>query len=282
MIVPAQIAEDLVNRALFTIGDTPVTLASLIVVALILILTFLLSKLVQRGIHRAMQRKASSDVGTVNVASRLLHYAFLMVGFGIALQTVGINVGALFAAGAFFAVALGFAMQNVAENFVAGVILLSERTIKPGDILRVQDTMVRVSHIGLRATVVRSRDEEDLIIPNSKLVQDTVTNYTLRDSLIRVRANVGVSYGSDVALVMKVLRETAEAVPRRVTEMEPLVLMTGFGDSSVNFEVSIWISQPWDSRRTLSLLYEGIWWALKANDVTIPFPQRDVHLYKQA
>ena len=140
--------------------------------------------------HRALQREASSDAGTANVASRLVHYPFLMVRFGIALQTLGMNVGVLFAAGAFFAAALGFAMQ------------MSPRTPSP------RDPAERAHHQAGR-------------------VQDTATNYTLRDSLIRVRASVGVSCGSDMALVMKVLREAAEAVPRRVTEMEPLVLMTG-------------------------------------------------------
>ena len=169
-------------------------------------------------------------------------------------------------------------MQNLAQNFVAGIILMTERTIKPGDVLKVDGTVVRVTRLGLRATVARSRDEEDIIIPNSVLVQNTVTNYTLRDSIMRIRANVGVSYASDITLVTRVLHDAASDLPERVAEIEPVVLLTGFGESSVNFEVSAWVSDPWLALRILSTLHESIWWGLKANGVTIPFPQRDIHL----
>ena len=158
---------------------------------------------------------------------------------------------------------------------------MTERTIKPGDILEVENQVVRVTRLGLRATVVRSRNEEDLIVPNSVPVQNTVTNYTLRDSIIRVRATVGVSYNSDVALVMRILHDAAAALPARVQDHEPIVLFTGFGDSSINFEVSAWVSEPWLSRRILSDLNQSIWWALKDNGIVIPFPQRDVYLKGQ-
>jgi len=133
-------------------------------------------------------------------------YAVVAIGVVAALGTLGVNLAALVAAGAFFAVALGFAMKNIAENFVGGIILLTERTIKPGDILEVEGRVVRVTRMGLRATVARSRDDEDVIIPNAALVTNTVTNYTLRDPLYRLRTTVGVSYGSDIALVMQTLR----------------------------------------------------------------------------
>jgi small-conductance mechanosensitive channel len=278
LVVPTRVVQQVLNKPLFTIGNTPVTPATLTAFGVILVLSWLVSLLLQRATTRGLSLRSKADPSTIAVASRLIHYAVLLIGLGIALQTIGINVAALFAAGAFFAVALGFAMQNVAENFVAGVILMTERTIKPGDVLNVNNTVVRITHLGLRATVGRSRDEEDLIIPNSVLVQNVVTNYTLRDSIIRIRATVGVSYGSDVSLVMRVLREAAKELPAQVAGHEPVVLLTGFGDSSVNFEVSAWVSDPWASRRILSTLHESIWWALKSNGIVIPFPQRDVHL----
>jgi small-conductance mechanosensitive channel len=110
------------------------------------------------------------------------------------------------------------------------------------------------------------------------LVQNTVTNYTLRDSIIRIRAKVGVSYASDIKRVTRVLNEAASGLPERVAEIEPVVLLTGFGESSVNFEVSAWVSDPWLALRILSRLYESIWWGLKTTGVVIPFPQRDIHL----
>lgn len=278
LTLPEGVVGQVINRPLFSIGDTPVTSATLLVGAAILAVAWLLSVVLQRATVRALTLRSKADPATLTIASRLVGYTVLIIGLGIALQTVGINVGALFAAGAFFAVAIGFAMQNLAQNFISGVILMTERTIKPGDVLKVEDTVVRVTRLGLRATVARSRDEEDVVIPNSVLVQNIVTNYTLRDSIIRIRATVGVSYSSDMARVMRVLEAAAESLPGQVDGFEPVVLMTGFGDSSVNFEVSAWISDPWQARRVLSTLYESIWWALAENDIVIPFPQRDVHL----
>ncbi len=276
--VAPELAGRLFEAPLFTIAGTPVTPTTLIVFALILLATGGASHVAQRGARRAFALRGVSDVGTVGIATRLVHYAVVLIGLGVALQTVGVDLGALFAAGAFFAVAIGFAMQNVAQNFVAGVILLSERTIKPGDVLEVEGRVVRVTRMGLRATVARTRDDEDLIIPNATLVQNTVTNFTLRDPVYRLRATVGVPYDADLRRVMTVLHDAAAALPGRLTSYEPRVLLTGFGDSAVNFEVSVWSEDPWAARLTRSALNEAIWWALREARIAIPFPQRDVHV----
>ncbi len=183
------------NTPLFTVGQTPVTLITLVIFFVVVAGTFWIGRLASTWTQRAFKLRGVEDQGTTGVASRLVQYAVMILGLGIALQTLGVNLGALLAASAFFAVALGFAMQNVAQNFVSGILLLTERTIKPGDVLLVEDRVVRVTKMGLRATVARTRDEEDLIIPNSVLVQNTVINYTLRDAVYRIRATVGVSYG---------------------------------------------------------------------------------------
>lgn len=253
---------------------------TIVVVVLVLLVTFALSRLAQRGMTRALAIRGITDVGTIGISSRLAHYLIVILGLGIALQTLGLNLGALFTAGAFFAVALGFAMQNVAQNFVAGVILLTERTIKPGDILEVEKRVVRVTRMGLRATVARTRDDEDLIIPNSILVQSTVTNFTLRDSIFRLRAIVGVSYDSDLTLVMRVLRETASSMEGRLADRDPRVLLTDFADSAVVLEVSVWSEDPWHARVSKSALYEAIWWAFKRASIVIAYPQLDVHVIR--
>jgi len=132
--------------------------------------------------------------------------------------------------------------------------------------------------MGIRATIVRTLDDEDLIIPNSALVQSTVTNYTFRDNLMRLRVPVGVTYSSDMRLVRRVLEETAERIPWRSTEKGPVILLVEFGSSSVNWEVSVWIEDPWKSRWGRSDLRQAIWWALKEAGITIAFPQLDLHL----
>ncbi len=277
-VIDSSLVTGLMNTPIFTLARTPVTLTTIVVFALIVLGTFWVSRLARQATRRAFAMRKITDVGTIGIATRLIHYAVVLLGLGIGLQTLGVDLGALVAAGAFFAVAIGFAMQNVAQNFVAGIILLTERIIKPGDVLEVDGRVVRVSRLGLRATVARTRDEEDLIIPNSALVQNTVTNYTLRDPLYRLKTTVGVSYESDMNVVMRVLKEAAEGVEGRLDTHEPNVLMTGFGDSSVDFEVYIWLQEAWKARRIQSELNQAIWWALKAANIVIPFPQRDVHI----
>ena len=196
---------------------------------------------------------------------------------GVGLQTIGIQLGALFAAGAVVAVALGFAMQNILQNFVSGVILLAERSITESDILEVDGRIVQVKKMGTRATVARTRDEEEIIIPNSMLVQSSVTNYTLGDHLYRIRAKVGVAYGSDMDQVMEVLRAPEHSVQERVLDRDPIVLLLEFGSSSVDFEVSIWAEDPWAARLIRSALNMAIWRHLKEDGITIAFPQLDVH-----
>jgi small-conductance mechanosensitive channel len=262
---------------LFNLGGTPVTLATLIIFALIVGFTFLMSFVIRKALAKALRLRGVKDEGSIEVARRLLHYAIVATGMAVGLQTVGVNLAALFAAGAFFAIGLGFAMQNIMQNFVSGVILLTERSIKPGDVLQVEGRFVKVQRMGIRATVARTLDEEEIIVPNATIVQSTVTNYTLRDSIYRLRCVVGVTYGSDMTVVRRTLERVAEGIPWRRQDHGPVVLLTEFGNSSVDYEVSVWMDDPWRVRRARSELNEAIWWALKEEGVTIAFPQLDVH-----
>lgn len=266
------------NEELFTIGSTSITAMTAIVCLLVVLAAWMISILIQRANSRFLGSRGFTDEGSIRATNRLAHYTIMTLGVGVALHTLGVNLAALFTAGAFFAVALGFAMQNVTENFVSGIILLAERTIKPGDIVVVNDEMVRVTHMGIRATVARTLDDDDIIIPNATLVSSAVTNRTLRDPEYRLRAMVGVEYASDMTLVRKVLEDTAREVDWRDPSRDPVVLLRDFGASSVDWEVSVWIANPFQESRRLSQLREAIWFALLDANVTIAFPQMDVHL----
>lgn len=265
------------STPLVTIGDTQVSMATVLTVVVVLFITSLISRLVQRAVRRAISLRGETNAGHVAVICRLVHYMVLFVGGGIALETAGIDLSALFAAGAVFAVGIGFAMQNIAQNFVSGVILLTERAIKPGDVVEVEGRVVRVHKMGIRSAVTRTRDDEDLIVPNATLVQSTVKNYTMNDSRYRVRARVGVAYESDVDRVLEVLTDVAAGMPFRLKDHEPRVLLKGFGDSTIDFEVSVWMGDPWDAPRAVSEMNVGIWRGFKAAGIVIAFPQVDVH-----
>jgi small-conductance mechanosensitive channel len=153
-----------------------------------------------------------------------------------------------------------------------------ERSISERHVLEVDGQMVKVEHLGIRSTVARTLDDEQLIIPNSTLVQSTVTNYTLAETQVRIRTKVGVAYASDVDSVFEVLANSAETVRGRVTAKAPVVLLAEFGDSSIVFEVSIWIPNPWELRSMRSRLNHVIWRGLKDAGLTIAFPQLDLHV----
>src|SRR6478609_3056586 len=171
---------DVAREELFRIGEKAVSLftlgSMLVTFAIMLGLSWLLRAGLRRALRRSSIEAAGGDLG---VADRLIHYGFIVVGLALALHWAGIKLGAVFAAGAVFAVGFGFAMQNIAQNFVSGVILLFERTIKPGDVIEVGGQIVKVQQMSIRATIVRTLDEEDVIVPNSSLVQSNVKNFTL-------------------------------------------------------------------------------------------------------
>jgi potassium-dependent mechanosensitive channel len=271
--VPAVITEEL-----FHIGDKGVSLFTLGYMLLTFLGMLAASWVLRTGLRRALRRgKIEAAGGDLGAADRLIHYAFVLVGVALALQTAGIKLTAVFAAGAVFAVGFGFAMQNIAQNFVSGVILLIERTIKPGDVLEIGGSIVKVMKMSIRATIVRTLDDEDIIVPNSTLVQSNVKNYTLEDNLYRVKVVVGVSYDSDLKLVREVLEKTTADVTWRDRNYPPRVLLLNFGASSVDYETSAWMHDPFNYRIASSDLREAIWWAFKRANITIAFPQVDVH-----
>lgn len=272
-----QAIQSVLDVRLFEVGGTTVTVASVATFVIIVVATFWVSRIIQGIVGRTLRRGGVSQRGTIQLFQRGLHYLVLVSGVAVALQTIGISLTTVFAAGAVVAVGVGFALQNILQNFVSGVILLAERSIKETDVLEVSDRMIQVERIGTRATVARTRDDEEIIIPNSELVQSVVKNYTLADSLYRIRAEVGVSYGSDMRRVREVLTETAHGFQRRVPRKDPVILLLEFGNSSVNWEVSIWSDNPWRARLIRSELNQDIWFALKDAGIVIAFPQVDVH-----
>lgn len=265
------------QKEIFAIAGTSINLLTLLTFLIIVAATILASRVAQKGVGLFLERRGVRHPGTVGVSTRLTHYTVMITGLAVGFNTLGINLAALFTAGAVLAIAVGFAMQTIAQNFVSGIILLSEQSIKPGDVLEVDGVMVQVVHLGMRATVARTLDDEDLIIPNSNLVQSTVKNYTLKDSYYRIRTAVGVSYGSDLKLVEDTLARTAEGIENRSPLKKPTVFLSAFGNSSVDFEVSIWVETPWQARGARSDLNKALWWALKEAGITIAFPQLDVH-----
>ena len=269
--------EPIISIELFKIGPTTITVATLITAGLIVLASYFFSRVFRLAVRRFFARTGVTPTGEAGAVERLVHYGILMTGIIVAFRTIGIRLDALFAAGAVFAVGFGFAMQNITQNFVSGVILLFERTIKPGDVIEVGGQIVKVHQMSIRATIVRTLDEEDVIVPNSSLVQSNVKNFTLEANIYRVRVAVGVSYASDVPKVKAVLEECARSMDYREKGFEPRVLLLNFGASALEFECSVWMRDPWNHRIAASKLREAIWVAFKEQQINIAFPQVDIH-----
>lgn len=265
------------NHEITTIAGHPLTPMTGVTLAVTLAVGLQISRWVQAGVARAVRAGNNADEGVVASLQRLSHYAIVSLTLAFALQAAGFDLTALMAASTIFAVGLGFGLQNVVTNFVSGILLLMERSIKPGDILTVDGTLVRITEMGIRATIAVTQDDDEIIIPNSLLIENSVINHSFRSDVVRARALVGVSYDSDLDLVQRTLERVARAYEGRIAERDVVVQLTDFGASSVDFDVSIWVADAFVRPRQLSHLRHAIWKALHEEDIVIAYPQLDVH-----
>lgn len=192
-----------------------------------------------------------------------------MLGFG--LSQITILGGAL-------GVGIGFGLQAIVNNFVSGLILLFERPIKVGDMIEIGMEVGEVKELGLRATIVQTFDNAEVVIPNSELITGRVTNWTLSEKRVRVKLPVGVAYGTDISAVLKILLSCADANPMVLTKPEPKALFLAFGASSLDFELRVWIPDFAEGLVVRSELNQDIEAEFDLAGIEIPFPQTDLHL----
>jgi small-conductance mechanosensitive channel len=266
-----------VDAPLFYLGGRAVTIASLVSFVVFLLLALVLSTLLQKALGRVLSQRGV-DEGVQYALNRLLHYAVLLIGAFLALDNLGISITALAGLGAILAIGIGFGLQNIAQNFVSGLILLLERPVKKGDFVQVGETRGVVRSIHARATILTTLDNVDIIVPNGEFITGTVTNQTFGSRRLRIRVGVGVAYGSDTSLVRETLERVASAHELVLTEPAPLVFFADFGESSLDFTLLCWISDPTSQWRIASDLRFAIDAAFREEGIQIPFPQRDLHL----
>ncbi|WP_045857058.1 mechanosensitive ion channel family protein [Teredinibacter purpureus] len=267
---------------LFSVGDFSFTVVRLLSFLLIIIFTLLVSKVVRQGLKR-LQGGAFEGGASLYALGRIIHYIILVVGFLIAVSTLGLDVGKLALLAGALGVGIGLGLQGIVNNFVSGVVILLERSLKVGDFIEVSSGLVgEVLEINIRSTLMRTNDNVDILIPNSELIGGMVTNWTLEENVRRFRIPFSVAYGSDKSMVKKAVLEAAAKVPYTLTSQnrEPIVWMTGFGDSSLNFVLGVWVT-PEQVKRPTALTSDYLWAiddAFRQYKIEIPFPQRDVHV----
>jgi len=262
-----------------TIGEQKITLGLVVAALLILYGAFALSWGLQALLMEKVLSSRQMDTGARLSIVRLVHYALVLVGFLVALSALGFELKNVTIIGGALGVGIGFGMQAIVNNFVSGLILLFERPIKVGDVIQLSDGQRgRVTNLGLRATTIQTFDRAEIVVPNGDLISAQVTNWTLGDRSMRLIIPVGVAYGSDVETVMRLLMAVATESIQVLKDPQPMVLFLNFGDSSLDFQLRVWIADFNDRRIIQSALIRDIDRRFRIEGVEIPFPQQDLHL----
>jgi len=266
----------ILNFKIFTIAGTSISLITIVVMIIVVYISVKISNIAQTYFNEKIFPKFKIDIGVRSSLSKLIGYSIIAIGVLIALQGVGIKLSALTVFAGVLGVGIGFGMQNITANFVSGLAILFERPIKEGDMVRLKDTIGEVKRIRLRATVIKTIYNEHLIVPNSEFVNSIVENMSYDDLKLRISVKVGVAYGSDPNIVKEALLDAALSTEDVLTYPEPVVYLNEFGDSSINFELLVWIDNPKKKFQTTSDLHFSILKEFKEKNITIPFPQTDI------
>ncbi|MEZ5426369.1 MAG: mechanosensitive ion channel [Pyrinomonadaceae bacterium] len=261
-----------------SLGSLKISLADLLAFALTVWLAFALSRLIRFILNEDVYPRVKLAEGIPYAISTVLHYSILLVGFLMAIAAFGIDLGKFTILAGAFGVGLGFGLQNIVNNFVSGLILLFERPVKVGDVLQLGDVQGDLNRIGLRASVLRTLEGSEIIVPNGHLISEEVVNWTFSDRQRRIEINVGVAYGNDPEHVIEVLTKVALEHPDVLKEPVPRTLFIGFGDSSLDFQLRAWTTVASRWMNVHSDLAIGMHKALKEAGIEIPFPQRDLHI----
>ncbi len=259
------------------LGDRQVTLLSLIFAGVVFYIVQAISSLVSSVIEKSVVGRGQSE-STAKLFSSIARYVIVIIGAMIALDTAGLDLSTLQIFSGALGIGIGFGLRNIINNLVSGLIVLWERGIKPGDLLEVSGTRGIVDRIGIRSTTIKTFDNVELVLPNSMLVENVITNYTRSDNVVRIKIPVGVSYSSDPNTVREVLINVAKSTPDVLEYPEPYVIFEEFGDSSLNFTLFLWTDKPWNSFFIASKIRFAIWYAFKEKGIEIPFPQLDLHV----
>lgn len=265
------------DHPIFRTGRGVLTPGGLLTGLGLLLAAIAISSAARRTVIRVLSRRGVAG-GVQAAFGKMAGYLIVVLGAGVALDSIGIDLTTLLAASTVLLVGLGFGLQNVAQNFVSGVILLLEQPIREGDFVRIGETLGLVEDIGLRATRVVTRDQVTIIVPNSELVTSPVVNHSRPTSQLRFSVDVGVAYGSDTRLVEATLLRVAAEHPDVLGDPAPEVRFLDFGESSLDFSLLAWIASPREDLRVASALRFAIDAAFREAGITIPFPQRDLHV----
>lgn len=249
---------------------------------LLTLVSVLFFYILARVAARQFQKHLEGRLHVTGTNRRLLRSAVyltvLLAGVYTSLSFLGVNLSILLVPLGALSIGLGLGLQNLASNYIAGLVLMTEGTIRDGDFIEVDGIRGNVLETSLRATVVKTFSNTEVIVPNSLMVAQPLDNWTKSDRVLRIDSTVGVAYGSDIGAVHKLLLAQIEGHEATLADPEPRTFLTEFADSALLFRLQYWIEDPAQRHSSLSEILEGIYHELNEQGIAIPFPQRDVWL----
>lgn len=266
----------------FKIGNARFSLLSIIKLGIVLAILVTVANWVSRRLEgmtsKTTQMSSGMRVGLVKFTKVVLYTVAVL----ISLDSVGIDLTTLTVFGGALGVGVGFGLQRIASNFISGFILLFDRSIKPGDVISIGTRFGWVQELHARYIVVRDRDGVETLIPNENLITSEVINWSYSDRLVRMKIPVQISYESDPEVAMDILVDESKKNSRVLADPEPQARIIEFGDNGIGLELRVWYTDPEKGITNLkSDIYLAIWKRFKESGITIPFPQRDVHIVSQ-
>ena len=277
---------NIINYPIFTVDNRTITPLNFAVFILVLLIGWFAGKYYKYLIYK-LRHKKNISFSTATLLANIGYYTILTLSFLIALKVVGLDLSSLAIIAGALSVGIGFGLQNIVNNFISGIILMFERSIKVGDYIQIdQNTRGEVVDISMRSTIIRTNDNINLIIPNQSFIQNNVINWTLGDDIVRFRVPFGVAYGTDIDKVEKTVLNAIQQsdLPfirkHRSFDVTPHVIFIEMADSSLNFELFVWVKGEYARRprRTRSEFLKIIYNALNKAGINIPFPQQDLHI----
>jgi potassium-dependent mechanosensitive channel len=263
---------------IFKIGGTPVSINLIVHLVVALLIVIFISRTSKKLFKRRLLVRLGIDEGNREVIATMISYTLGTLGFLIVLQATGFNLASLVVVAGGLGVGIGFGLQDITKNFVSGLTLLIERTVKLGDFVEFDGLSGYVREISIRSTIIRTREGGDVVVPNSQLVENRLINWSYDNFTARIHIPVGVDYSSDPILVTEGLLKSAYMEPGVLHNPPPQVIFKGFADSALDFELRVWVNRIDREPEIKSSLNFIIEYNLRQLGITIPFPQRDLWL----
>lgn len=260
----------------------PFKISKILNVFLIILVARLIVSVLTQLILYGVYRNRKIDEGSQYALNQLLKYVIYVIAFIMALRSLGIDMTLLLGGAAALLVGVGLGLQQTFNDFISGIVLLFERTISVGDVVSINGSFGTVQKIGMRSSIVETRDNMTIVVPNSKLVNDTVNNWSHHNPIVRFEVETSVAYGSDTRLIRKILLEAVHNVPRVLSRPVPIIRFTDFGDSGLIFKVLFFTRDHLFNEDIKSDIRFEIDRLFRENNIEIPFPQRDVWIRKNS